>query len=142
MSGSGIISTSPDSTLFSLLSFAPTAPGGGVFASGAEKSYIVFGLLIGLAFGPIQASSRSWMAKSVSPAEAGRYFGFYAFIGRATSFLAPAAVAVITGLAAASFDPITASRIGMASLIAFFAVGLVLVVRTQGPPEASGGGRA
>ena len=138
----GIISTSPDSTLFGLLSFAPTAPGGGVFASGAEKSYIVFGLLIGLAFGPIQASSRSWMAKSVSPAEAGRYFGFYAFIGRATSFLAPAAVAVITGLAAASFDPITASRIGMASLIAFFAVGLVLVIRTQGPPETSGDGRA
>ena len=55
---------------------------------------------------------------------------------------APAAVAVITGLAVASFDPITASRIGMASLIAFFAVGLVLVIRTQGPPETSGDGRA
>ncbi|MBP0616712.1 MFS transporter [Jiella sp. KSK16Y-1] len=135
----GIISTSPDSALFGLMTFAPPGEGGGVFASGAEKSYIVFGLLIGLAFGPIQASSRSWMAKSVTAAEAGRYFGFYAFIGRATSFLAPAAVAAATALAAQSFDPITASRIGMASLIVFFVVGLVLVVRTEGPPETSGG---
>ena len=96
----GIISTSPDSSLFGLLSFDPPAEGRGLFESGAERSYIVFGLLIGLAFGPIQASSRSWMAKSVTAAEAGRYFGFYAFIGRATSFLAPASVAGLTALAA------------------------------------------
>ncbi|WP_329610534.1 MFS transporter [Jiella pelagia] len=133
----GIISTSPDSALFGFLTFAPPDGGGGVFASGAEKSYIVFGLLIGLAFGPIQASSRSWMAKSVTPDEAGRYFGFYAFIGRATSFLAPAAVAGATALAAQNFDPIAASRIGMASLIVFFVVGFVLVWRTPGPPETN-----
>ncbi|WP_342635629.1 MFS transporter [Jiella endophytica] len=131
----GIISTSPDATLFGLLGFDPPAEGRGVFASGAERSYIVFGLLIGLAFGPIQASSRSWMAKSVTPEEAGRYFGFYAFIGRATSFLAPAVVAGATQVAAGSFHPVTASRIGMASLIAFFVVGLVLVLRTRGPRE-------
>lgn len=132
----GIVSTSPDSALFGLLTFAPPGEGGGLFASGAEKSYVVFGLFIGLAFGPIQASSRSWMAKSVTAEEAGRYFGFYAFIGRATSFLAPAAVAATTKLAAQSFDPITASRIGMASLIGFFVVGLFLVRRTEGPPES------
>ena len=131
----GIISTSPDSALFGLLSFAPPSEGDGIFASGAEKSYIVFGLLIGLAFGPIQASSRSWMAKSITPEEAGRYFGFYAFIGRATSFLAPAAVAATTAIAAQSFTPIMASRIGMASLIVFFVVGLVMVLRTPGPRE-------
>ncbi|MCE7030237.1 MFS transporter [Jiella avicenniae] len=138
----GIVSTGPDSTLFGLLAFAPPGEAGGVFASGAEKSYVVFGLLIGLAFGPIQASSRSWMAKSVSAEEAGRYFGFYAFIGRATAFLAPAAVAGTTELASGSFDPITASRIGMASLIVFFVVGLVLVARTEGPPEAGTARRA
>ncbi|MBO0662126.1 MFS transporter [Jiella sp. MQZ9-1] len=131
----GIVSTSPDSTLFGLLTFAPPADGTGLFESGAEKSYIVFGLLIGVAFGPIQASSRSWMAKSVSAAEAGRYFGFYAFIGRATSFLAPAAVSAATAFAAQRFDPVAASRIGMASLIVFFLVGLALAVRAAGPRE-------
>ncbi|MBO0903874.1 MFS transporter [Jiella sonneratiae] len=132
----GIVSTSPQSSLFGLLQFAPAADGGGLFASGAEKSYIVFGLLIGLAFGPIQASSRSWMAKSVSAEEAGRYFGFYAFIGRATSFLAPATVSAATALAALSLSPVAASRVGMASLVVFFVAGLLLVARTPGPPEA------
>ncbi len=48
----------------------------------------LYGLLVGLAFGPVQASSRSYLARSVSLAEAGRYFGIYALSGRATSFMA------------------------------------------------------
>ena len=59
---------------------------GGLFGTPAEKAYIVFGLLIGLAFGPVQASSRSYLARSVTADEAGRYFGIYALAGRATSF--------------------------------------------------------
>ncbi|MCQ0989552.1 MFS transporter [Jiella marina] len=133
----GIISTAPDSTLFGFLSFAPVAEGAsGPFATPAEKSYIVYGLLIGLAFGPIQASSRSWMAKSVTADEAGRYFGFYAFIGRATAFLAPAMVSAATAMAETGFDPLTASRIGMATLIAFFIVGLLILIPTPGPDKA------
>jgi UMF1 family MFS transporter len=127
-----IASTAPGSTLFGLLQFGTVAEGG-LFASGAEKSFVVYGMLIGLAYGPVQASSRSWLAQSVTAEEAGRYFGFYALIGRATSFLAPASVAGLTAAAAAYSDPITASRIGMSAIIVFFAVGLAVLWNTQGP---------
>ena len=128
----GIISTEPRSTLFGLLAFAPSEATG-LFATAAEKSYILWGLFIGLAFGPVQASSRSWLAQSVSADEAGRYFGFYALIGRATSFVAPAAVSALTALAATSTDPVTASRIGMSALLAFFLAGLAVLLGTKGP---------
>ncbi|TIU89431.1 MAG: MFS transporter, partial [Mesorhizobium sp.] len=94
----------------------------------AEKAYIFFGLLIGLAFGPVQASSRSYMARSVTAAESGRYFGIYALAGRATSFAAPFMVATIT-LASGS------SRLGMGAIVLFLGVGLAILVRTPYPAD-------
>lgn len=132
----GIVSTSPDSTLFGLLTFEDTG-GEGFFASGAERAYLAFGLLIGLAFGPVQASSRSWLAQSITPEEAGRYFGLYALTGRVTSFLAPLSVAVLTAFAATRTDPVTASRIGMSALIVFFVVGFLVLLTTRDPREES-----
>ncbi|MGO7309657.1 MFS transporter, partial [Rhizobium ruizarguesonis] len=82
----GIISTGPGYTLLGLMPL-PTADSGGLFGTAAEKAYILYGLLIGLAFVPVQASSRSYLARSVSPEEAVRYFGIYALSGRATSFM-------------------------------------------------------
>lgn len=98
----------------------------GLFKTPAEKAFIVFGLLIGLAFGPVQASSRSYMARSVSIDEAGRYFGIYALSGRATSFLAPFMVATVTAL---SGSP----RLGMAMIIVFLLAGLAVLLRTPYP---------
>lgn len=121
----GIVSTGPGYTLFGLwpLTGADT---GGLFKTPAEKAFIVFGLLIGLAFGPVQASSRSYMARSVSIDEAGRYFGIYALSGRATSFLAPFMVATVTAL---SGSP----RLGMAMIIVFLLAGLAVLLRTPYP---------
>ncbi|MFB2552947.1 MFS transporter [Ensifer soli] len=121
----GIISTGPGFTLFGLVPL-PTGDGGGLFGTAAEKAYILFGLLVGVAFGPVQASSRSYLARSVSVDEAGRYFGLYALTGRATSFLAPAAVATIT-LSTGS------ARLGMAALILFLVTGLLILLRTPYP---------
>src|SRR5690606_3462019 len=70
----GIISTGPGYTLFGLVPLA-MEDSGGLFATAAEKAYILFGLLIGLAFGPVQASSRSYFARSITLDETGRYFG-------------------------------------------------------------------
>jgi len=121
----GIVSTGPGYTLFGVLPLS-TVDSGGLFGTAAEKAYIIFGLLVGIAFGPVQASSRSYMARSVSPEEAGRYFGLYALSGRATSFLAPASVATIT-LTTGS------ARIGMMALIAFLGVGLLILLKTPYP---------
>ncbi|MFD2239204.1 MFS transporter [Aureimonas populi] len=128
----GIVSTAPGSTLFGLVTFA-AGPDGGFFDSGAEKAFLLFGGLIGIAFGPIQASSRSWLAQSVEPAEAGRYFGLYALTGRVSSFLAPLSVATLTAFAATRTDPATASRLGMSALIAFFLAGLLVLLTTRDP---------
>lgn len=115
----GIVSTGPGYTLFGLVSL-PMEDSGGLFATAAEKAYILFGLFIGLAFGPVQASSRSFMARSVEPQEAGKYFGIYALAGRATSFLAPLAVATLTTLT-------DSARIGMVALVVFLLVGFAIL---------------
>lgn len=121
----GIVSTGPGFTLFGLVTL-PDADSGGLFGTAAEKAYILYGLLVGIAFGPVQASSRSYLARSVSLDEAGRYFGLYALSGRATSFLAPASVATITVLTGSA-------RIGMMALVAFLAIGLAILLRAPYP---------
>lgn len=119
----GISSTGSDFTLFGLVTL-PLADSGGFYGTAAEKVYLLYGIMIGLAFGPVQASSRAFLAQSVSEEEAGRYFGIYALTGRATSFLAPltvGAVTVVTGSA----------RYGMATLVIFLLAGLLILISVQ-----------
>lgn len=127
----GIISTGPGYTLFGLIQLS-VQDNGGLFATAAEKAYILFGLLIGIAFGPVQASSRSYMARSVEVSEAGKYFGIYALAGRATSFLAPMAVATVTTLT-------DSARIGMVALIVFLLVGFALLAKVPYPAHTRHG---
>lgn len=123
----GIISTGPGFTLFGLIPLSMDDQGG-LFSTSAEKAYILFGLLIGLAFGPVQASARSYLARSVSPEEAGRYFGLFALSGRATAFAAPLAVGLVTAATGSA-------RMGMAALIVFLVVGLIVLLGTPYPAD-------
>lgn len=123
----GLVSTGPGFTLFGALPL-PGADSGGLFGTPAEKAYILYGLLIGLAFGPVQASSRSYLARSVTAAEAGRYFGIYALAGRATSFLAPFMVATVTALTGSP-------RLGMAMILLFLLGGLAVLWPTPYPAD-------
>ena len=121
----GIVSTGPGYTLFGILQLS-TVDSDALFATSAEKAYIIFGLLIGLVFGPAQASSRSYLARSVSVEEAGRFFGLYSLSGRATSFLAPASVATITVMTGSA-------RMGMCALIVFLVIGFLLLLAAPYP---------
>ncbi|HSX73946.1 MAG TPA: MFS transporter, partial [Shinella sp.] len=121
----GIVSTGPGFTLFGLVPL-PMEDSGGLFGTAAEKAYILYGLMIGIAFGPVQASARSYLARSIHPDEAGRYFGLYALSGRATSFLAPLSVALVTTATGSA-------RLGMMALIAFLLAGFLLLLRTPYP---------
>ena len=123
----GIISTGPGYTLFGLIEL-PVADSGGFFGTAAEKAYIFYGLLIGLAFGPVQASSRSYLARSVSLEEAGRYFGIYALSGRATSFMATLMFSIVTYSSGSA-------RLGMATLVIFLIGGLALLFFTPYPAD-------
>jgi UMF1 family MFS transporter len=121
----GIVSTGPGFTLYGLIAL-PLDDSGGMFGTAAEKAYVLYGLFIGIAFGPVQASSRSYMARSVSADEAGRYFGLYALAGRATSFIAPFLVATVTALA-------DSPRLGMAMILIFLAGGMAILIGTPYP---------
>lgn len=121
----GIVSTGPGFTLFGAIEL-PAQDSGNLFGTVSEQVYILFGLFIGLVFGPVQASSRSYLARSVSVEEAGRFFGLYAFSGRATSFLAPLTVASLTVLT-------DSARIGMCALIVFLAVGFLILLTAPYP---------
>lgn len=78
----------------------------------------IFGLSVGIFVGPVQASSRSYLAR-VAPAEIrGEMFGLYAMSGKMTSFMGPLLVGWLT-LATGS------QRMGMSSVIALFVLGLI-----------------
>jgi len=124
----GIVSTEKGSTLFGWIQLS-TADNGGIFATGAEKAYLLYGVLIGLAFGPVQASSRSYLARNITVAEAGRYFGIYALSGRATSFMATLSFSIATTISGSA-------HIGMATLILFLGAGFLLLLRV---PERTAG---
>ncbi len=123
----GIISTGVDFTLFGLVSLPVTATEG-LFATPAEKAYILYGMLIGISFGPVQASSRSYLARSVELHEAGRYFGIYSLSGRATSFLATLSFSMVTAWSGSA-------RAGMATLLIFLLGGLAMLLATKYPAK-------
>ncbi|PZO03374.1 MAG: MFS transporter, partial [Hyphomicrobiales bacterium] len=91
----GILSLAPNRILF-VVEAVPATPGDGLFASLPEKVYLGLGLLIGLVAGPLQASSRSLMARLAPEGRVGEFFGLFALSGKVTSFLGPTLVALAT----------------------------------------------
>ena len=80
------------------------------------------GVSIGFFVGPAQSASRSMMARLAPKDMRAEFFGLYAFSGKATAFLGPAAVAVFT-------DLYQSQRAGMAMIVVFIVVGLLLMRR-------------
>ena len=79
-------------------------------------------MILGVFIGPTQAASRSMMAH-LSPIELRtELFGFFALSGKATNFVGPAILAWVTSIAGSQ-------RAGMATIIVFFLIGLLLFFR-------------
>ncbi len=81
----------------------------------------VAGILIGIFVGPNQSASRSLMGRFVPERRQAEFFGFFAFSGKATSFMAP----LLYGEAAKAFGSL---RAGVATVAIFFVVGGVLLL--------------
>jgi len=81
--------------------------------------FVIFGCTIGLFIGPAQSASRSLMARLAPPHLRGELFGLYALSGKATAFVGPALVGWVTLWS-------DSQRIGMATILGFFLVGMVL----------------
>lgn len=112
--------------VFYTIEVAQKDPAGGHFSSVGEWVYMAFAILVGIVAAPIQAASRTLLARLAPPDKVTQFFGLFAFSGKATAFLAPLMVAWVIGM---SGD----QRLGMASITIFLVIGMVLMlpVRTR-----------
>lgn len=99
----------------------------GLFAAGllavlttSEALFWVAGIVVGILAGPNQAASRSLMGRFVPPDKETEFYGFFAFSGKATSFLGPLLLGQFTLL----FD---SQRAGVSTVLLFFVVGALLL---------------
>lgn len=92
--------------------------------------FFACGVAIGGAGGALQSASRTLMVRHTTQEHASEAFGLYALSGKATAFLAPALIAIVTDLTGNQ-------RIGILPLILMFLLSLLLLfwVKPQGEPE-------
>ncbi|MET0638448.1 MAG: MFS transporter [Hyphomicrobium sp.] len=91
--------------------------------------FLAFAVLVGIVSAPVQAASRSLLARIAPADKITQYFGLFAFSGKVTAFLAPFFVAILT-------QETGSQRIGMAAVLAFLAIGvlMMLFVKTRPAP--------
>ncbi len=106
---------------------ALTVLGGLLLIINSQQMFWIIGSALGIFVGPAQSASRSLMAKLAPQQMRTEMFGLYALSGKATAFLGPALLAMMT-------TAFNSQRAGMASILIFFIVGLVLLFRV---PESA-----
>nr|WP_309127368.1 MFS transporter [Microbacterium sp.] len=92
-----------------------------LFIGTAAIGFWIVGLILCMFVGPIQAASRSFLARITPPGREGEIFGLYATTGRAVSFLAPGLFALFVGI---SGD----TRLGILGIVLVLAAGLLLML--------------
>ena len=115
----GVLSVDPDEILF-VVPVPEKAAGAGLFGSAGEQVLLGFALLIGVALGPIQASSRTLLARICPPAQTTEFYGFFSFSGKVTAFAAPLAIGLVTTLT-------DSQRLGISVSLVFLIAGLLLL---------------
>ena len=120
-----ILSLGPSHVFF----VVETAPGSdGLFSSLPEQLFLAIGGVMGAAVGPMQASSRTLLARLAPPDSQAQFFGLFALSGKVTSFVGPWAVATLTAI---TMD----QRAGISVLVLFFVFGAFLLFKVDSPDE-------
>jgi len=119
VAAAGVVSIDANHILFSQV-VAEKAPGSGFLSSTAEQWFLGFTLLVGLVTGPLSASSRSLMARLAPKDRVTQFFGLFALSGKASSFIAPLLVGVITAATGQQ-------RWGVAVVLVFLLAGLLMM---------------
>ncbi|WP_299911883.1 MFS transporter [uncultured Paracoccus sp.] len=94
-----------------------------------DAIFFACGVVIGGAGGVLQSASRTMMVRHTTPEKATEAFGLFALSGKATAFLAPFLVAVVTEISGNQ-------RIGISPLIVMFLLSLVLLHWVKAEGEA------
>jgi len=85
----------------------------------SKLMFWIFALSLGSFVGPVQASSRSLMARLAPPTQMTELFGLYAFSGKATAYVGP----WLLGLVTVTFN---SQRVGMSTVLIFMIAGFSL----------------
>jgi UMF1 family MFS transporter len=88
---------------------------------GAPVPFMILGAGIGIVLGGSQALSRSLFSQLIPRGKEGEYYGFYELSDKGTSWLGPLAFGLV-------FQLTNSYRIGLVSLLIFFAVGFLLLL--------------
>ncbi len=86
-----------------------------------QTAFWILGLALGIFVGPVQAASRSYLARTAPVELRTQMFGLLALSGKATAFLGPLLVGWVTDIAGNQ-------RVGMGVIIVFFTVGFFLML--------------
>jgi len=119
MAAVGIVGVSADRVLF----FVPAeelSPTRGLFGSLQEKVFMAFALLLGICMGPMQAASRTMIGRLAPEGMSGEFFGLFALSGRATAWMAPLAIGIVT-------EATASNRLGVACVLFFLVLGFALL---------------
>lgn len=92
-----------------------------VLITESSNLFWLAGALLGIFVGPIQAGSRSYMARVAPEHLRTQMFGLFALSGKATAFLGPLLVAWITLLSGSQ-------RVGMTVIVALLLIGFLLML--------------
>ena len=93
-----------------------------------DIAFYGLGIVIGAAGGALQSASRTMMVRQADPRRMTEAFGLYALTGKATSFIAPLSIGVVTDLTGSQ-------QLGIAPLLVLFLIGLVLLVWVKADGE-------
>ncbi|MDP1748797.1 MAG: MFS transporter [Reyranella sp.] len=115
----GIVSVSATGVLF-VVPAAELAPARPLFGSLQERVFMAFALLLGFCMGPMQAASRTLIGRLAPPGMSGEFFGLFALSGRATAWMAPLAIGIVT-------TATQSNRLGVACVLFFLVLGFVLL---------------
>ena len=85
-----------------------------------DNVFYLLGAAIGAAGGALQSASRSMMVRHAHPERPTEAFGLYALSGKATAFLAPMLIGLVTYLT-------SSPRLGVAPVVLLFVVALLLL---------------
>jgi UMF1 family MFS transporter len=115
----GIVGVSADRVLF-FIPAAELSPARDLFGSLQERVFMGFALLLGICMGPMQAASRTMIGRLAPEGMTGEFFGLFALSGRATAWMAPLAIGIIT-------EATSSNRLGVACVLFFLVLGFILL---------------
>jgi MFS transporter, UMF1 family len=119
----GIVGVTADRILF-VVPAEPLAAARGLFGSVQEQTFMAFALLLGFCMGPMQAASRTLIGRLAPPGMSGEFYGLFALSGRATAWMAPLAIGIVT-------TATQSNRLGVACVLVFLVLGFLLLWRVR-----------